>query len=194
MTRRLLAVSCAVLAIASSCGGTREFSGYVRTPAPSSQGISLPVIGGESLRELVASNGKLLTIYFGYTNCPDICPTTLQDLTVALRRLDDASRVEVAMVTVDPDRDLAVLDGYVKSFIPTAIALGTTDETELAAAAQPFGASYLVESMSTDIEVAHSTSLYVVDDQGTLLLTWPFGVRSSDISADLNDLLDGRRS
>ena len=98
------------------------------------------------------------------------------------------------MVTVDPDRDLAVLDGYVKSFIPTAIALGTTDESELAAAAQPFGASYLVESVGADIEVAHSTSLYVVDDQGTLLLTWPFGVPSSDISADLNDLLDGRRS
>ena len=194
MTQRLLAVSCAVLAIASSCGGTREFSGYVRTPAPSSQGISLPVIGGESSRELVASSGNLLAIYFGYTNCPDICPTTLQDLTVALRRLDDASRVEVAMVTVDPDRDLAVLDGYVKSFIPTAIALGTTDESELVAAAQPFGASYLVESVGADIEVAHSTSLYVVDDQGTLLLTWPFGVPSSDISADLNDLLDGRRS
>ena len=183
-----------MLAIASSCGGTREFSGYVRTPAPSSQGISLPVIGEESSRELVASGGNLLAIYFGYTNCPDICPTTLQDLTVALRRLDDASRVEVAMVTVDPDRDLAVLDGYVKSFIPTAIALGTADKTKLAAAAQPFGVSYLVESVGTDIEVAHSTSLYVVDDQGTLLLTWPFGVPSYDISADLNDLLGGRRS
>jgi len=48
--------------------------------------------------------------------------------------------------------------------------------------------------VGADIEVAHSTSLYVVDDQGTLLLTWPFGVPSSDISADLNDLLDGRRS
>ena len=156
-----------MLAIASSCGGTREFSGYVRTPAPSSQGISLPVIGGESSRELVASSGNLLAIYFGYTNCPDICPTTLQDLTVALRRLDDASRVEVAMVTVDPDRDspCSTATSKVSSQLQSLSVRPT--RSELAAAAQPFGASYLVENVGTDIEVAHSTSLYVVDDQGT---------------------------
>ena len=194
MIRRTLAITLALLVLAAGCGNSREFAGYVRTPAPSTKGITLPELGTSSERELVATNGKLLVVYFGYTNCPDMCPTTMQDLTVALRRLDDPSQVEVAMVTVDPDRDLPVLDGYVKSFIPTAVALGTTDPSALVAAAEPFGVNYLVEESPDGVEVAHTTSLYVVDDEGLLLLTWPFGIPSVDISADLNDLLDGRRS
>jgi len=192
--RRTLAITLALLVLAAACGNSREFAGYVRTPAPSTKGITLPELGTSSERELVAANGKLLVVYFGYTNCPDICPTTMQDLTVALRRLDDATRIEVVMITVDPARDLEVLDGYVKSFIPTALALGSLDAAELAAAAEPFGVSYLVEGEGSGVEVAHTTSLYVVDDEGTLLLTWPFGIPSTEISADLNDLLNGRRS
>ena len=194
MIRRLLAISVVALSLVAGCGNEREFAGFVRTPAPSSKGVVLPDLAGGEPRELVASNGNLLVVYFGYTNCPDICPTTMQDLTVALRRLDDATRIEVAMITVDPARDLEVLDGYVKSFIPTALALGSLDAAELAAAAEPFGASYLVEGEGSSVEVAHTTSLYVVDDEGTLLLTWPFGIPSTEISADLNDLLNGRRS
>jgi protein SCO1/2 len=194
MMRRSTALLVALLTVISACGSSREFAGYVRTPAPSIKGVTLPQTDTGALRELVAMDEKLLVVYFGYTNCPDMCPTTMQDLTVALRRLDDPSQVEVAMVTIDPSRDLEVLDSYVKSFIPTAIALGTTDASALAAAAEPFGVNYLVEDTSDGVEVAHTTSLYVVDDDGQLLLTWPFGVPSVDISADLKDLLDGRRS
>lgn len=194
MRRVVLGAAMTLLSITSACGGgQREFAGFVRTPAPSSQGITLPNVASGADRELVAGNNNLLVLYFGFTNCPDICPTTLQDLTVALRRLDDASHIEVAMITVDPDRDLEVLDAYIKSFIPTAEALGIDDESALAIAAQPFGASYLVDDSGGEIEVSHSTSLYVVDDEGTLLLTWPFGTASTDISADLRDLLSGRR-
>lgn len=191
MMRRFLATVIALLTVVSACGGSREFAGYVRTPAPSSKGITLPEVGTGLARELVAKDGQLLVVYFGYTNCPDMCPTTMQDLTVALRRLNDPSQIEVAMVTVDPGRDLPVLDEYVKSFIPTAIALGTMDTAELAEATEPFGVSYLIEDAEDGVEVAHTTSLYVVDDNGQLLLTWPFGVPSVDISADLQDLLDG---
>lgn len=194
MRKAFIGAIIGLLGITSACGGEqREFAGFVRTPAPSSQGITLPNIASGADRELIAGDNNLLVLYFGYTNCPDICPTTLQDLTVALRRLDDPSNIEVAMITVDPDRDLEVLDAYVKSFIPTAEALGTVDEAALAIAAQPFGASYLVDDSGGEIEVAHSTSLYVVDNEGTLLLTWPFGTASADISADLDDLLSGRR-
>ncbi len=193
MMRRAIAAIVASVMLVTACGNSREFAGYVRTPAPSTRGITLPELGSGSARELVAQDGNLLVVYFGYTNCPDMCPTTMQDLTVALRRLDDPTRVEVAMVTVDPDRDLAVLDAYVKSFIPSAVALGTTDEAALAMAAEPFGVNYLVEDSADGIEVAHTTSLYVVDDEGQLLLTWPFGIPSVEISADLEDLLNGRR-
>lgn len=98
------------------------------------------------------------------------------------------------MVTVDPDRDIPVLQNYVRSFVEDGIALGTTDDSRLARAAQIFGASYLVSTNdSGEVEVAHSTALYVVDDAGTLLLTWQFGTASRDIADDLEDLLDGRR-
>lgn len=194
MMRRSIVLLIAVLSVVSACGSSRELAGYVRTPAPLTKGVTLPQIDTGALRELVAMDEKLLVVYFGYTNCPDMCPTTMQDLTVALRRLDDPSQVEVAMVTIDPNRDLEVLDGYVKSFIPTAVALGTIDPSALAAAAEPFGVNYLVEDTPNGVEVAHTTSLYVVDDEGVLLLTWPFGIPSVDISADLKDLLGGRRS
>jgi protein SCO1/2 len=94
------------------------------------------------------------------------------------------------MVTIDPGRDLPLLADYVRSFVPDAVAAGTDDEAVLAAAAEPFGVSYDVRTLDDGtIEVDHSPFLYVVDDQGQLLLSWPFGVSSDDIAADLRQLL-----
>ena len=78
-------------------------------------------------------------MYFGYTNCPDVCPTTMADLGAALDRLDDedAARVDVAMVTVDPERDTAVLADYVQSFVADAHAMATDDPAALRAAGGP---------------------------------------------------------
>lgn len=195
MIGRLVALGAIVLSLAA-CGGERELAGYIRTPSPSLAGVSLPVVGaagGE--RELVAQPDGLLVVYFGYTNCPDVCPTSMQDLRVALREVDDADRVEVAMVTVDPDRDLEILPDYVSSFFPEGLALGTDDPVELYRAAEPFGASYQVsEAEDGSIEVAHSASLYAVNDTGDLLITWPFGIDRDDLRADIEDLLAGRRA
>ena len=94
------------------------------------------------------------------------------------------------MVTVDPDRDLDILAGYVQSFVPDADAAGTTDSDLLARAAEPFGVVYSVTELDDgEIEVEHSPFLYVVDDAGELVLSWPFGVTSDDIAADLATLL-----
>jgi protein SCO1/2 len=134
-------------------------------------------------------------VYFGYTNCPDYCPTTMSELKIALRRAGDPAAVDVAMVTVDPDRDGPILADYVGSFFPGGHSLVTYDDALLAEVAAPFGASYLV---STDddgsVEVAHSTALYAVDDTGQLVMTWPFGIDIDEMAADIKDLLDGRRA
>ncbi len=183
--------------LASACGADspRELSGIRRTPLPEVGDGSLPDVSrdGEPLTFTAEADGLLL-VYFGYTHCPDVCPTTLSDVRSALRKLDDgeADRIHLAMATVDPDRDVdEILTGYVQSFIPGSSALRTVDGSELREAADAFGVTY---DVSTDdeggIEVIHTGFLYVVDDEGQLILTWPFGIPSEDIANDLEILLD----
>jgi protein SCO1/2 len=117
----------------------------------------------------------------------------MSDLRLATQRLDesDADRIDVAMATVDPDRDIPVLPDYVAGFFEDGHALGTDDPGALAAAAAPFGVTYVVEENDAgEIEVAHSTALYAIDDTGHLVLTWPFGVDIDDMKNDLEILLD----
>lgn len=194
--RRPLALLTASVLFVTACGGDEEatLTGYQREPAPDVGGITLPDVATGEETALRADDGELLAIYFGYTHCPDFCPTTMSDLRLALRRMDDddADRVDVAMVTVDPDRDLEILPEYVGGFFEDGIALGTTDASALATAAAPFGVTYDVSTNEAgDIEVAHSTALYVVDGEGKLVLTWQFGVEIDELKKDLEILLDG---
>ncbi len=172
----------------------RELAGIVRAPAPAVDGTAVPSLtnpGDDAVFR--ADPGGFLAVYFGYTNCPDVCPTTMADWAVALRRLPPelAEQVGTLMVTVDPDRDNDLLAGYVTSFVADAEAAGTTDADVLAAAAQPFGVSYdVVTADDGEIEVSHSGFLYLVDDEGRLVVTWPFGLSSQDMAGDVAQLFD----
>jgi protein SCO1 len=191
--RRAFAVAVAVLALASCGSGDRELVGYTNEPAPQVDAVALPDVseGGEPFT-LRAQPGGLLVVYFGYTNCPDVCPTTMADVRAALRQLgDDAERVDVAMVTIDPDRDTAVLADYVRSFVDGGHALATDVADDLRAVANSFGVTYLVETNAAgEIDVVHTPFLYVVDDAGQLALTWQFGVPADDLAGDLEQLLE----
>jgi protein SCO1/2 len=191
--RRVIAIAACVVALASCGSGERELVGYTVEPAPQVDAVALPDMsqGGDPFA-LRAEPGGLLVVYFGYTNCPDVCPTTMADLRAALRQLgDDSDRVDVAMVTIDPDRDTAVLADYVGSFIEGGHALATDDADDLRAVASPFGVTYLVEAnASGEIVVTHTPFLYVVDDAGQLALTWTFGVAADDLANDLEQLLE----
>ena len=194
ITRAIVATI--VLAACGSDSSEVALSGVVREPAPSVDVTTLPSLtdpGSEVT--FAAQDDHLKAVYFGFTNCPDICPTTLADFTVALRKLDRlsdrADRVETLMVTVDPDRDLDVLPGYIASFVSDGVAAGTTDAEVLAEAAEPFGVVYDVRKLDDgSIEVDHSTFLYVVDDTGHLVLSWQFGASSDDMASDVEILLD----
>ena len=179
-------------------GGERVLAGIVRDPAPVVDATTVPSLT-EPGTDVVfrAEPGGLQSVYFGYTNCPDVCPTTLADWAVTMRRLpeDLAAQVSTVMVTVDPDRDNELLPGYVESFVADAVAAGTTDADELAAAAEPFGVSYDVTTNDEgDIEVSHSGFLYLVDDQGHLVVTWPFGTSSSEMAADVEQVFAAQAS
>ncbi len=170
----------------------RELAGIVRDPAPVVDATTLPSLTEPGTEVAFRGEpGGFKAVYFGYTNCPDVCPTTMADWVVTLRRLpeDLAAQVSTVMVTVDPDRDNELLPGYVESFVADAEAAGTTDADRLAAAAEPFGVVYdVVTDDDGGIEVSHSGFLYLVDDQGRLVVTWPFGTSSSEMAADVEQL------
>ena len=128
-------------------GADRELAGIVREPAPVVDASPVPSLTNPDTDIVFrAEEGGFQAVYFGYTNCPDVCPTTMADWAITLRRLPEelAAQVSTVMVTVDPDRDNDILPGYVESFVADAEAAGTTDADVLAAAAAPFGVSYEV--------------------------------------------------
>lgn len=173
-------------------GDDRELAGIVREPAPVVDATPVPSLTDPgSDVAFRARQGGFRAVYFGYTNCPDVCPTTMADWAITLRRLPEelAAQVSTVMVTVDPDRDNDILPDYVESFVADAEAAGTTDADVLAAAAAPFGVSYEVTTNDEgDVEVSHSGFLYLVDDQGRLVVTWPFGTSSTEMAADVEQL------
>jgi protein SCO1/2 len=196
----------AMVALLAGCGdgddatgddGALALAGVVRTPALDVSAVELPNASEpEPVPTLMkADDGEVLLVYFGYTSCPDICPTTLSDISVALGDLspDLAERVTVGMVTVDPERDSAeVLSGYLGHFFERSMALRTEDPEALAAAASAFGVRFEVaehEPGADAYEVSHSAVTYVVDDTGTVLVEWPFGFESADMAADLTAIL-----
>lgn len=209
--RRLLPVLLATLfaVLLASCGDGDEPGGGLTAPAPSLAGVvrepplqvadvSLPDVSppdGGAAMPMRAAPGELLLVYFGYTSCPDVCPTTMSDIRVAIEDLDAelAQRVQVAMVTVDPERDTPeVLSGYLGHFFTRSAALRTEDPDELAAAARAFGVQFEVadhQPGATTYDVAHSAFTYVVDDTGSVVVEWPFGFENRHMTADLTTLL-----
>jgi len=139
-----------------------------------------------------APEGELLLAAFGYTNCPDVCPTTLYDIKKAKTTLgDDGDQISVAFTTVDPERDTAeVVTQYLGSFVTDGHPLRTEDPAELDAVEQAFGITSEVrknDDGSTD--VAHTARSFVIDDQGDVVVEWSFGTDADVMANDLKLLL-----
>ena len=136
--------------------------------------------------------GKYVILYFGYTFCPDVCPLTLADLSKTMQLLGPkADDVQVLMVSVDPERDTPErLAQYVPAFYPTFMGLTGTPE-EIALAATPFGIFYQKQEVegASGYLMDHTASLTLVDDEGKVLLIWPFGTPPEDIADDLDYLI-----
>lgn len=136
--------------------------------------------------------GRIVLLYFGYTFCPDICPTTLANVADILKRLGpDAPHVRMLFVTVDPNRDtLPVLEQYVKNFAPQIDGLrGTPDE--IAALARRYRVVYSVTPATKDhpYEVTHSSAIYVFDGTGAARLLVPsLASTKPDIAGTAADL------
>ncbi|MCU7845087.1 MAG: SCO family protein [Candidatus Thiodiazotropha sp. (ex Monitilora ramsayi)] len=150
--------------------------------------------GEVSLKQL---RGKVVLLYFGYTKCPDVCPTSLAFLTQALNELDDEElkSVQGIFISVDPKRDtFTVLDEYVEYFHANLIGVTGSDK-EIAEVAKRYGAQYYevsLEDSAFGYAVNHSSATYLITPQGELRFLFPHQTPSSVILEAIRHVLAGK--
>ena len=173
------------LAVAGAIGGALVLEGCGQQPPSFSnlditgntqfgKDFALPDTSGKT-RTLADFKDKVVVLFFGYTHCPDVCPTTMAELSQALQQLgpDAAKRVQVLFVSVDPDRDSAeILSQYVAAFNPTFIALRPANEEQLKKVTKDFRVYYAKVPGSTpdSYTMDHTAASYVFDTTGKLRL------------------------
>jgi len=156
--------------------------------------FALPDTTGK-VRMLADFKGRAVVLFFGYTHCPDVCPTTMAELSEALKELgpDAAKRVQVLFVTVDPERDTAQLLGeYVPAFNPAFIGLRPADEAQLKKVTKDFRVYYAKVPGKTpgSYTMDHTAASYVFDTSGKLRLFVRDGQGPGSWVHDLKLLLD----
>ncbi|MGH2582135.1 MAG: SCO family protein [Anaerolineales bacterium] len=181
---------------------SQAFRGSLIEPSLAAADFSLAQTNGEDYT-LADQRGRVVLVFFGYTNCPDVCPLTLAEYRQIYNQLgEQADHVDFVFVTVDPQRDTPeVIDEFVHAFNPDFIGLTGTDE-QLQAAWDAYWVGRQVpfiedsddgheegEAHSDGYEVSHSTRIYVIDKLGNLRLTFPFGMSALDMAHDVSRLL-----
>jgi len=144
-------------------------------------------------RSLSEFRGKVVLVTFGYTQCPDVCPTTLQDLNSTMKKLGpDASRVQVLFVTVDPKRDKPeLLREYVPAFNPSFIGLsGDEEATKKVESDFKIYAAERAGKTPDTYTVDHSAQTYAYDPQGRLRLVIGYGFTPDAMASDVRLLLN----
>jgi protein SCO1/2 len=197
-TAGLAAVAIAIIAtiaVVTFVIGRREsyaFKGGEIRPPMAAGALDLTDQHGQPF-SLERERGNVLVVFFGYTTCPDLCPTTLSDYTAVKEALGkEAERARFVLVTVDPERDTAErLKTYLDFFDPDFIGLRGTPE-QIEAAKQAYGViSRKVEypDSATGYLVDHTSLTYVIDTEGRLRLTYGHGTDPADIADDVRHLL-----
>ena len=186
----------AVLFLSAGCGGSDvgRFASTDITGADYGKGFALTDHRGKP-RRLEDFRGKVVTLFFGYTQCPDVCPTNLATMAQAMKLLGaDAKRVQVLFATLDPERDTqALLAEYVPSFHPDFLGL-YGDAAATARTAQEFRVFYqkVPGGTPTRYTLDHTAGTYVFDPKGRLRLYIQHGEKAEAIAGDLRLLLAGR--
>ena len=138
--------------------------------------------------------GKVVVVFFGFVQCPDVCPTSMAELASIKKSLGaDGSKLQAVFITVDPERDTPeVLKGYMDNFDPTFLALRPTPE-QLPTVAKNFKIYYKkVEGRTADsYSMDHSAGSYVYDPQGRLRLYNRYGSGAEGLLSDIKKLLKG---
>jgi protein SCO1/2 len=199
MNRRTTLATLASGALAAAAGGLLAACSEAKPPfkaidvtgAEYARDFQLPDHNGQ-VRTLKDFRGKLVVVFFGYTQCPDVCPTTMAELAEAKKLLGpDGDKVQGLFVTLDPERDTPqVLKGYMANFDPSFVALRGTPE-QLAAMAKEFKVYYKKApgKTPTSYTVDHSAASLVYDARGKLRLYARYGGGAQALASDLKLLL-----
>jgi len=194
MNRNLIYVALAIVIVLLSAAvyefikPTTFYGTRIEPPKPMPDFTLHSVNGPVSLSDF---RGKYVVLYFGYTHCPDICPTTLAGLKVALNQLGNrADQVQVIFVSVDYKRDTPEkMSSYVENFRPDFIGLsGTQDEID--STTRTFGIYYKLDDpdASGAYAVEHTSTIMVLDRQAALAATWSYDQQPDEIASDLHIL------
>jgi protein SCO1 len=196
--RRLIVLAAAASASLAACqreGGpakaAAQFKGIDITGAEYARDFDLPDTDGQR-RKLADFKGKVTVVFFGFTQCPDVCPTTMAELAEVKKALGaDGARVQGIFISVDPERDtVPVLKAYVQNFSPDFVALrGTLAETQ--ATAKSFKVFYAKVPGNSEgsYSIDHTAGSYIFDAKGQVRLFTRYGGGAESLKHDVQLLL-----
>ncbi|MGV0984604.1 MAG: SCO family protein [Limnohabitans sp.] len=182
----------ALLALGACGQGKPAFRGVDITGAEYAQGWALADQNGQ-VRTIKDFAGKVVIVFFGYTQCPDVCPTSMQELAEVKRLLGkDGERLQGVFITVDPDRDTPeLLKSYMANFDPSFVALRASTPEQLAQVTKEFKIYYKkVEGKTpTSYTMDHSAGSFTFDPQGRVRLYNRYGSGAAALAEDVKILL-----
>ncbi len=193
MQRRSVLLTTVALAACSAEKPKPAFKNIDITGAAYAKALSLPDVNGKT-RTLADFNGKVTIVFFGFAQCPDVCPSTLAEIAEVRTKLGAAgAQVQPVFVTVDPERDTApVLKDYVRTFGEDVVALrGTLEQTQ--AAAREFKVYFAKVPGKTEgsYTVDHTAGSFIFDPKGQVRLFVRYGGGAEALASDLKLLLSG---
>jgi protein SCO1/2 len=183
-------ILCAALLV--GCAPKPSYSGAIIDPPAPMPDFTLPSADGPvSLSDF---GGKDVALFFGYTRCQDVCPTTMANLNYAVQGLGDkADQVQVIFVSVDYQRDTPqTASQYAEVFNPAFKGLsGTKDQIDKVTS--ELGIYYLFDTPDAqgNYEVEHTSSVLVLNPEGKLVLTWPQGTTAEEMRQDMQTMVGG---
>lgn len=182
----------ALLLAGCSDNGKPGFSAIDLTGADYAKDFALNDHNGQA-RTLKDFQGKIVVMFFGYTQCPDVCPTSMTEL-VAVKKLlgPDGEKLQGLFVTVDPARDTPeIMKSYMANFDPSFLALYAATPEKLAAVAKDYKVYYkkVDGKTPTSYTMDHSAGMYIYDTQGRLRLYSRYGSGAGALAADIKMLL-----
>ena len=193
--RRLVILGLAATLIGCDQAGApsakQQFQAVDITGAEYARTLSLLDQNGQA-RTLADFKGKVTVVFFGYTQCPDVCPTTMAELAQVKKALGkDGERVQGVFVTVDPERDTpAALQAYMASFDPSFVALrGTLEQTKAAAKEFKVFFAKVPGKVEGSYTMDHTAGSYVLDGSGKIRLFVRYGAPAEALTADIKALL-----
>lgn len=187
----LFTLCCAAILLAACSPEPLEFHGSDISGTGLGSDMAIPDTSGQ-LRTIKDYRGKVVVVFFGFTQCPDVCPTALAELAHTMDLLEeDADDVQVLLISVDPERDTPeILSQYMASFNPSFVGL-RGDEQQLNQAAQSFKAYYAKAPGPNpdDYTMDHSASFYVFDKKGEVRILLSGDSPAEEIADDIRLLL-----